>query len=74
MIDSLTRGYKLKGLKSSELISLLGEPNFEDSVSIGYKIKEKYGNDIDPIYTKYLVFTISEDHIITSFQIGESTK
>src|SRR4051794_275781 len=52
MLKDLTTNYKLTGIKYSELINLLGEPNFIDSSSFGYEVDVDYGHDIDPIYIK----------------------
>ncbi|MCC7514190.1 MAG: hypothetical protein IT212_05825 [Bacteroidia bacterium] len=74
MLTDLTTNYKLKGLKYSELIELLGIPDSKDSSSLSYKIVVDYKHDIDPVYTKDLDFTFSKDSIITSFQINEWKK
>ena len=74
MLKDLTANYKLVGLKYSEIISLLGAPNFHDSLSFGYDIIIDYSSDIDPVYTKTLDFTFSKDSIITSFKINEWKK
>lgn len=76
MLKDLTTNHKLVGLKYSEIISLLGAPNFHDSAaaSFGYDIIINYGSDIDPIYTKTLDFTFSKDSTITSFKVDEWKK
>jgi len=74
MLKDLTTNYKLSGLKYSEIINLLGQPQIEDSTSLAYQIIIKYGNDIDPVYTKYFNLTFSKDSIIKSFEIKEWKK
>lgn len=74
MLEDLTTNYKLTEIKYSELVGLLGEPNFEDSTSLGYDIIVDYGNDIDPVYTKILKFIFSRDSIITSVKVNEWKK
>lgn len=74
MLKDLTTNYRLKGLKYSELIELLGVPDVKDSNSLSYKIKVDYKQDIDPVYTKDLDFFFSKDSIITSFKVNEWKK
>lgn len=74
MLEDLTKNYKLKGLKYSELIELLGIPDAKDSISLSYKIVVDYQKEIDPVYTKDLEFAFSKDSIITSFKINEWKK
>lgn len=71
MLSDLTTNYKLIGMKYSNLIELLGVPDFKDSISLSYKIVVDYKDDIDPIYTKSLDFTFSKDSTIISFKINE---
>lgn len=74
MLNDLITNYKLKGLKKSELVDLLGEPNYGDDSMISYLIEEDYGTDIDPIYTKFLQFTFNKDSIIEGFRVDEWKK
>ncbi len=74
MLKDLVTNYKLAGMRYSEIIGLLGEPNFKDSSSFGYNIVVDYGHDIDPVYTKTLDFTFSKDSVITSFKVDEWKK
>ncbi|KAA5536546.1 hypothetical protein F0919_02440 [Taibaiella lutea] len=74
MLKDLLTNHKLMGLKYSQLINTLGEPNYIDDSLLGYGIIEDYGSDIDPVYTKTLQFTISKDSIITSFKVSEWKK
>lgn len=74
MLTDLTTNYKLVGYKYSQLVELLGIPDYKDSSLLSYKIIVEYGHDIDPVYTKNLDFTFSEDSIITSIKINEWEK
>lgn len=74
MLTDLTTSYKLKGLKYSELIELLGVPDAKDSSSLSYKIMVDYERDIDPVYTKNLDFSFSKDSVVTSFKVNEWKK
>ena len=74
MLDDLTSNYKLKGIKYSELIDLLGTPDTKDNSSLSYRIIVDYWRDIDPIYSKDLDFEFSKDSVITAFSIKEWRK
>ena len=74
MLTDLTTNYQLIGLHYSELIAVLGAPNFKDQSSMSYSIVTDYGFDIDPVYVKNLMFHFSEDSVITSFVIDEWKK
>jgi hypothetical protein len=72
MLKDLTHNYQLIGIKYSDLITLLGIPEITDAQRVKYIIEEKYGSDIDPIYTKYLTINISKDSAISSYSIEEN--
>jgi hypothetical protein len=74
MLTDLTTNHPLVGLHYSELIKLLGKPNFSDRTSMSYTIITDYGSDIDPVYVKNLSFQFSADSVITSFVIDEWKK
>jgi hypothetical protein len=74
MLNDLTKNHKLVGLHYTQIIELLGIPQYEDSSGIAYKILYDYGRDIDPVYTKYLDFSLSKDSFVTSFKIDEWKK
>jgi hypothetical protein len=74
MLHDLTANYKLKGLRKTELTDLLGEPNYADDSTISYLVEEDYGTDIDPIYTKFLRFTLDRDSTIVGFKVDEWKK
>ncbi|MFA9213530.1 MAG: hypothetical protein ACEQSR_06745 [Candidatus Methylacidiphilales bacterium] len=74
MLDDLLKNNTLKGLTISQLIDKLGNPDFNtppDSNKIYYNIITEYGLDIDPVYSKNLIFTFSHDSIINNFIIDE---
>ena len=72
MLSDLITNHKLIGLKYSQIVELLGEPDFKDSLC--YSIIVDYGTNIDPVYTKNLNFTFSMDSIITSFNVQDWKK
>lgn len=74
MVGDLTKNHKLVGLRYSQVIELLGVPQYEDSSRISYLVFEDYGSDIDPIHTKYLNLALTKDSIVTSFKIDEWRK
>ena len=74
MIEDLTEEHVLKGLAFSQLIDKLGPA---DRYSAGYSIltydiRTDYGHDIDPVYSKSLIFWFDKDSIITDFRIEET--
>lgn len=74
MLKDLLSNYKLIGLKCSQLVDTLGSPDFKEQFLFGYRIEEDYGNDIDPVYSKDLLFHYSKDSVITSCEIKEWKK
>lgn len=74
MLHDLTHNHKLAGLKYRELTDLLGQPNFNDSNTVGYTVEVRYGSDIDPVYTKNLNFQLTKDSVVSSFKIEEWKK
>ncbi len=71
MLTDITTNFKLVGMKYSQIIDLLGNPDYTDSMShsLSYSIIVDYGYDIDPVYLKYLDFSISKDSVITSWKV-----
>jgi len=74
MLDDLTSNYKLVNIKYSQLVDLLGNPDYIESSEISYDIIVDYGTDIDPVYTKNLDFSFSKDSVITSYKVREWKK
>lgn len=72
MLNDLLNNNTLIGLTLSQLINKLGNPDFStptDSNNVYYNIITEYGIDLDPNYTKFLIFTYNSDSIITNFTI-----
>lgn len=66
MLNDLMKNHKIKGLKYTELVNLLGEPEIKttsENITASYNLVTKYGNDIDPIYSEDLVIGLSPDSI-----------
>lgn len=59
----------LIGMKSDEIINLLGEPEFEKEKSLEYLIREKYSWNIDPDYIKYLIVEMNEKDIAKNIYV-----
>ena len=76
MVVDLTSNYQLKGKNYNEIFKLLGQPQGKDDndFEIFYDIDIDYGNDIDPIYTKTLLFQFDKDSVVESFKIKEWKK
>lgn len=74
MLKDLTINHKLLGLNCAQLVKYLGNPDEKEANSITYTIAVNYGNDIDPVYSKNLIFFYSKDSVITSFKIAEWKK
>ena len=76
MVDDLVRNYNLKGKTLNSIIDLLGQPQYalERTMEIGYKIKEDFGSDIDPIYTKTLFIRFDSNTLVESVEIKEWRK
>jgi predicted nucleic acid-binding protein len=74
MVGDLTKNHKLVGLRYSQVVELLGDPQYQDSSRISYQVLHDYGSDIDPIHTKYLNLALSIDSIVTSFKVDEWRK
>lgn len=71
MLNDLTSNYKLAGMSYAQIINLLDSPDFKENNKLGYTILEDYGQDIDPIRGKNLIFTMSNDTIVSTFNIDE---
>lgn len=74
MLKDLIENHKIKGIKYSELIDLLGAPeNYADEKSntITYSIVVEYGFNIDPVYSKDLEIYFTKDSIVTNYKIVE---
>ena len=74
MITDLQSNYKLEGISRFQIVELLGEPDFSDDSSIAYKIEEKFGRDIEPIYTKTLELKFTNHKTVQAIDVREWTK
>lgn len=74
MLVDLTKNNNLAGLHYTQLVELLGKPQFVDSTVMVYQVSIDYGRDIDPVYTKYLDLNLTNDSIVKSFKINEWKK
>lgn len=75
MLKDLLENHKIKGLKYSELIDLLGPPeNYANKKPniISYNIVLDYEHDIDPVYTKDLDVEFSKDSIVKDYKLVEN--
>ena len=75
MLYDLITNYKLTGINYTDLISLLGNPDFIDTSKslVTYEIELHY-DMIDPDYAKDLNFNIGRDSIVRSYNITEWKK
>ncbi len=74
MLKDLITNEELVGQTTNKLKHLLGEPDRVERDVLIYKIEVDYGSDIDPVYTKDLVFRYSKDSIVQSFKVIEWNK
>lgn len=74
MLKDLTENNKLKGLTYRELIAKIGpDENYKQGYDtcIFYSIVTDFGWDIDPVYTKSLVFKFDKDSVVVDYKIEE---
>ena len=77
MLKDLTENNKLKGLTYRELITKIGpDENYKSGFdsSIFYNIVTDYSWDIDPVYSKSLVFKFNNDSVVVDYKIEEWKK
>jgi hypothetical protein len=75
MVNDLIKHHQLKGLSYKQLTDPLGEPeNFPDTSGIHYQLLMDFGDDIDPVHTKYLVFKLTKDSVVSGYRIKEWKK
>ena len=77
MLNDLLTNYKLKGISYTQLTDLLGNPEKNwtgEKGEIFYPIITKYGTDIDPVYTKTLIFRLDTDSVVVDYKINEWKK
>jgi hypothetical protein len=74
MLNDLTENNRLKGLTYRELIAKIGpDENYKQGYDtcIFYSIVTDFGQDIDPVYTKNLMFKFDNDSIVIDYKIKE---
>lgn len=74
MLQDLTANHQLKGLSYKQLIDLLGEPEAYTGTkpyTVYYNVVTDYGADIDPVYVKHLILSLSTDSTVLDFKIEE---
>jgi hypothetical protein len=73
MVADLVARYPLAGSSYANVVALLGEPQMGgfSSGEIGYGITESYGADIDPVYTKTLLFKLNSQGKVESYSVSE---
>jgi hypothetical protein len=75
MIDDLLENHRLQGLSYRQLTELLGQPEkYDTKEKIIYDIEQEYGTDIDPVYVKYLAFTLDKDSVVIDYELKEFKK
>ncbi|MBU3821590.1 hypothetical protein KO566_05925 [Flavobacteriaceae bacterium XHP0103] len=61
MVTDLIGSDTLIGLKKSQVIKLIGKPEFEERNQIKILVRERYSSDIDPHYISYLIIDFDND-------------
>ena len=74
MLQDLVDNRPLKGLTRQQTTEILGLPDDKNANVFSYNLVTKYGNDIDPVYTKYLSLTFGKDSTIIAYEIAEWKK
>lgn len=72
MVNDLMTNVLRIGMSYHDCTDLLGKAEFHNQSSnttIGYTVMENYGWDIDPIETKTLYLTFSNDSTLTRFRL-----
>jgi len=75
ILADLRQHHKLIGLAYPQLEALLGKPqgvnDTTGEINISYLLEEAYGSDIDPVFSKNLLFRLDQDSIVTSYEVVE---
>ena len=75
MISDLMSNHLKNGMTYEEVNSLLGTPTNFDQLEVntfGYTVMEDYGWNIDPVETKTLWLTLSNDSTVINFELDHS--
>lgn len=75
MLTDLLNNYHLQGKKYSEIINLLGKPQWDidSTYEMIYRIDIDWGTE-DPVYFKNLRFHFSRDSVVQKFETYEWKK
>lgn len=74
MLRDIIDNKRLTGQKYQSVIDSLGQPaNYADKKEneLWYPVIVDYGTDIDPVYTKHLTVTMSNDSTVEKVEIRE---
>lgn len=74
MIEDLLTKHKLVGSDIAHVRALLGKPDYQEKGMVGYQLKVDFGSDIDPVYTKSLLLSITADSLVTAQEVREWRK
>lgn len=74
MLKDLQSSFKLEEMSLSQIIGLLGEPDYKDDSSMAYKVEQKFGSDIDPVFTKTFEVQVSDDKRVKAVGVREWKK
>ncbi|HEY0245063.1 MAG TPA: hypothetical protein VGC01_05830, partial [Mucilaginibacter sp.] len=69
IVNDLIQHYQLKGLKYRKIVQLLKYPQYKDSVSFYYEIRDDYNNMHQRTHVKNLLFHMTKDSVITKVEI-----
>lgn len=74
MLDDLLTNYKLDQMNRNQVVDLLGTPDFVGDSVLSYRVDEKYGSDIDPVYTRQLEVKLKPDQTVKAVEVREWKK
>ena len=74
MLNDLLSSYKLDQMNKSQVLNLLGQPDYSSDSDIVYKVIEDYVTDIDPVYTKQLEIKLEPDQSVKAVEVNEWKK
>lgn len=73
VVDDLIKNYLKTSMCEDEILNLLGSPSTPniniDADKVYFELQTKYGNDIDPIWTKYLVIQLDSNRCYKESEI-----
>ncbi|PZR02296.1 MAG: hypothetical protein DI539_27790 [Flavobacterium psychrophilum] len=71
MIADVLQNEIRKGMNTSDVLKLLGGPDYSNDSLIIYNIEIEYSSGVDPELTRDLVIHFKSDSIVTSFELRE---